>query len=87
MRAHVANTKTTLPGRDGRETDKPTAFMVTTKMTDIMVAKIGDQRYLLCGPETSQTAFLNALGVGPPVFTNPRSQCLPIIPSRRAAKR
>jgi transposase len=87
MRVHVENTKTTLPGWDRRQTNKPTSFMMTTKMTGIMVARIDGQRHLLCGPETEQTAFLEALGLGPPVFTNPHCQCKPIIPSRQASNR
>jgi transposase len=47
MRTHVENTKTTLPGWDRRNTDKPTAFMMATTMTDILVALTGGKRLLL----------------------------------------
>jgi len=87
MRAHVENTKTTLPGWCHRETDKPTSFMMRTAMTGIMVAVIGGKRLMLCKPETRQTAFLEALGLGPPVFLDPHCRCEPIIPLRVDQKR
>ena len=87
MRAHVQNTKTTLPGWCQRETDKPTAFMMTTAMTGIMVALVGGQRLMLHGPGRRQMAFLEALGLGPPVFVDPNCKCTPIIPRRLAPNR
>lgn len=86
MRAHVENAKTTLPGWDHRTTTKPTAFMMTTAMTDIMVAVTGGRRFMLREPGPSQLAFLAALGLGPPVFLDPRCRCTPIIPLRLASK-
>jgi len=87
MRAHVENAKTTLPGWDCRDTTKPTAFMMTTLMTGIMVAVIGGHRFMLRGPGSTQLAFLEALGLGPPAFLDPRYRCTPIIPLRLASKR
>jgi len=84
MRTHVANTKTTLPGWDNRNTDKPTAFMMTIAMTGIMVALGRGKRQLLCNPGPSQLAFLEALGLGPTAFTDHRCRCEPIIPIRLA---
>lgn len=86
MRVHVENTKTTLPGWDNRNTDKPTAFMMTIAMTGIMVAVIGRKRFMLCGPGPRQLAFLGALGLAPPVFLDPCYRCEPIIPFRMAKK-
>lgn len=86
MRAYVENAKTTLPGWDRKETTKPTAFMMTTKMTGIMVAKIGGERSMLCGPGPEPSTFLEALGLGPPAFLDPHCQCNPIIPLRLASK-
>lgn len=87
MRAHIENTKTTLPGWERRDTTKPTAFMMTTVMTNIMVAVIGNKRYMLHGPDTTQSAFLEALGLGSPTFLDPHCRCHPIIPLRLASKR
>ena len=86
MRAHVENANTTLPGWDNRTTVKPTAFMMTTYMTGIMVAVIGRQRHMLCGPGPNQLAFLHALGLGPPAFLDPHCRCDPVIPVRLASK-
>ena len=86
MRAHVENVKTTLPGWDHRDTTKPTAFMMTTVMTGIMVAVIDGQRFMLRGPGPTQLAFLEALGLGPPAFLDPRYRCAPIIPLRLLTK-
>ena len=36
MRAHVANSNTTLPGCDRKQTTKPTTFMMSIAMTGIM---------------------------------------------------
>jgi transposase len=87
MRAHIENTKTTLPGWERRDTTKPTAFMMTTVMTNIMVAVIANKRYMLHGPDATQSAFLEALGLGPPTFLDPHCRCHPIIPLRLASKR
>ena len=86
MRAHVENAKTTLPGWDRRNTDKPTAFMMTTAMTGIMVARKAGKRVLLCEPGPRQMAFLKAMGLGPSAFTDHRCKCEPIIPLRLAPK-
>jgi len=86
MRAHVQNAKTTLPGWDCRDTIKPTTFMMTTMMTGIMVAIIDGQRFMLRSPGPTQLAFLEALGLGPPAFLDPRYRCTPIIPVRSASK-
>ena len=86
MRAYVENEKTTLPGWDNRTTVKPTAFMMTTYMTGIMVAVIGRQRHMLCGPGANQLAFLHSMGLGPPAFLDPHCRCDPVIPVRLASK-
>jgi transposase len=86
MRAHVENAKTTLPGWDHRDTTKPTAFMMTTVMTGIMVALVDGQRFMLRGTGPTQLAFLQALGLSPQAFLDPRFRCAPIIPSRLVAK-
>ena len=86
MRAHVENAKTTLPGWDLRNTTKPTTFMMTTVMTGIMVAVIAGERFMLRSPGPTQLAFLEALGLGPRVFLDPRYRCASIIPLRLASK-
>lgn len=82
MRTYVQNTKTLLPGWAGRETDKPTTFMMTTVMAGIMVARMGARRHLLCPPNKDPMAFLAAMGLDPGVFIDPSFQCTPIIPEK-----
>ena len=86
MRTYVENEKTALPGWDRRDTTKPTAFMMTTAMTGIMVAVIGGQRHMLRGPGPDQIAFLQSLGLGPPTFLDPRCRCEPVIPVRSVSR-
>jgi hypothetical protein len=61
--------------------------MMTTAMTGIMVALIAGERFMLRGPGPTQLAFLEALGLGSPVFLDPRYKCTSIIPLRLASKR
>ena len=87
MRAHVENTTSKLPGWDNRETDKPTAFMMCTTMTGIMVVAIGGKRLVLCKPDVRPMAFLAVLGLSPTVFVDPHCMCEPIIPLRLAQRK
>jgi len=82
MRNYVENSGTKLPGWDGRTTDRPTSFMMTTFMKGVKVVIINKRRYLLRQLRTEQLAFLDALGVGPPVFTDPSCCCQPIMPGK-----
>lgn len=84
MRTYVQNTGMLLPGWAGRETDKPTTFMMTTVMVGIMVARIGARRHLLCPPGKAPMAFLVAMGLDPGVFIDPKFKCTPIIPENSA---
>lgn len=82
MRAYIKNTGGVLPGWAGRKTDKPTSFMMTTVMAGIMVARVGDQRSLLCPPQKGPSAFLAAMGVDSNAFIDPGCLCTPIIPRK-----
>ena len=84
MRTYLKNTGTVLPGWAGRATDKPTAFMMTTVMAGIMVARVGTRRYLLCPPGDRPAAFLSAMGLDANAFVDPGCQCTPIIPRKSA---
>jgi transposase len=79
MRSYVENSGVSLPGWDGRTTVRPTSFMMTTFMKGIKIIIIGKRRYLHRQLRPDQLAFLNALGLGPPVFTEPSCRCQPII--------
>lgn len=80
MRAHVENTGECLPGWAGRSTDRPTAFMMSTAMVGIMVARIKGYRHLLCPPGSRPQAFLIAMGLDSNVYIDPHFKCKPIIP-------
>jgi len=82
MRKYVEETGKPLPGWAGRATNKPTAFMMTTKITGIMVARIGTHRHLLSPPGDTPAAFLVAMGLTSDVFIDPHFQCTPIIPKK-----
>jgi len=84
MRTYLKNTGTVLPGWAGRETDKPTSFMMTTVMAGIMVARFGTRRHLLCPPREGPMAFLTAMGLDSNTFIDPGNQCTPIIPRKSA---
>jgi transposase len=72
LRVHVETTGNTLPGWDKRETQKPTAFMMTTKFAAVMVIKVGAQRQLAQPLSTVQQQYLLALGVPATYFTGPQ---------------
>jgi hypothetical protein len=44
LRVHVETTGHPLPGWDKKETHKPTAFMMITKFTAVMVLTVGGHR-------------------------------------------
>jgi hypothetical protein len=72
LRVHVETTGNPLPGWDKRETQKPTAFMMTTTFSAVMVIKVGAQRQLAQPLSTVQQQYLLALGVPGTSFTVPQ---------------
>lgn len=72
MRLHLEKTGTTLEGWDGKRTDRPTSFMMTTKFQGLMVVKVANIRILKPGLNSTQMEYLQALGVNAKVFTDPR---------------
>ncbi len=83
MRNYIKERGTKLPGWDGRTTDRPTSFIMTTFMKGVKIVIINKQRYLLRQLRIEQLAFLEALGLGPPAFTDPNCCCQPIILKKR----
>jgi transposase len=73
LRVHVETTETPLTGWDKKATQKPTAFMMMTKFSAVMVVKVGPQRELVHPLSTVQQQYLLALGVPATYFTAPRS--------------
>lgn len=70
MRAYVRNTGDKLPGWVKRETDKPTAFMMTTKIQHVKVGIYGGERRVLGTMAPEVMMYLKALGLKPDVFTD-----------------
>jgi transposase len=69
LRLHVERTGNALPGWDKQVTMRPTAFMMITKFTAVMVLKVGPQRQLAQALSTVQQQYLAALGVPTACFT------------------
>src|SRR5919201_1403775 len=69
LRVHVETTGSTLTGWDKKETQKPTAFMMMTKLAGVIVLKVGRQRQLARPLSALQQQSLAALGSEPACFT------------------
>jgi transposase len=71
LRLHVETTRNALTGWDKKKTQKPTAFMMMTKFSAVMVIKVGSRRQLAHPFSTVQQQYLLALGVPLTYFTDP----------------
>ena len=87
LRTYVENTGIKLPGWDKKMTDRPTAFMMSTKFITINVIKIGNRRLIPRGLRKEIPPYLKALGVDEKVFTELNSMCEPIIRQKMAQKK
>ena len=72
MRRSIEESDEPISGWDHKPTRRPTAFMMTTKFSGVMVIKIGPKRILNREFSSEQRQFLRALHVSPEVFTQPR---------------
>jgi transposase len=73
MRAHVDTTGTVLAGWDKKATSRPTAFMMVTKFSGVIVLKVGEQRRLAQPLSAVQQQYLTAVGLQVTCFTTPNS--------------
>jgi transposase len=73
LRAHVETTGNPLTGWDKKTTQKPTAFMMMTKFSAVIVLKVGSQRQLAPPLSPVQQQYLLALRVPATYFTAPQS--------------
>ena len=73
MRAHVDTTGTVLAGWDKKATARPTAFMMVTKFSGVIVLKVGEQRRLAQPLSAVQQQYLTAVGLQVTCFTTPTS--------------
>jgi len=71
MRRYISDTGNKITGWKNKPTDKPTAFMMTTKFLSILVLKVEDKRQLARPLNTVQLEYLKALNVDPVAFTSP----------------
>jgi transposase len=68
LRVQVETTESPLPGWDKKETQKPTACMMMTKLAAVLVLKMGSHRQLAQPWSPVQQAYLHALGVPATAF-------------------
>lgn len=71
MRQYISEKERTITGWDKRQTDRPTAFMMTTKFTNTLVLTVGRQRKLAKPLREEQKEFMAALKVSANIFTVP----------------
>ena len=71
MRLYVKNNQTTLPGWDGKQTQRPTSFMMTTKFKGLHVIRNNQKRILKPNLNPVQIKYLDALGLDHTIFTDP----------------
>jgi hypothetical protein len=84
VRARERTSGNKLPVWDKKMTDRPTAFMMSTKFININVIKIGNRRLIPRGLRKEIPPYLKTLGVDEKVFTELNSVCEPIIRLRKA---
>jgi transposase len=58
-----------LPGWNNTRPERPTAFMMTSKFSSVIVGAKGGERFLINPLNETQHAYLRALDVPPEVFT------------------
>lgn len=81
LRAWIENNEEELTGWGGKNTDKPTSFMLSKFFYGIFVIKTPEnQRFLIEDLNDRNKKFLKALGLDESVFTEKNSKCTPIIP-------
>lgn len=71
LRQHVEGSGEKLPGWDHKLTDRPTAFMMMTKFSSVIVLKVGDQRQVAGGLSPAQQHYLMALSLSAACYTLP----------------
>jgi transposase len=69
LRQYVETTGSKLSGWDHNLTDRPTAFMMMTKFSSVIVLKIGHKRQLAREFSTPQQQYLSALGLSAACYT------------------
>lgn len=71
MRQYVEKNNTEITGWEDRPTRKPTAFMMTTKFSTVLVVKQGRERMLARALKPVHIEYLKALGLTSKIFIDP----------------
>jgi len=71
MRQYVEKNNTDMTGWEDRPTRKPTAFMMTTKFSTVLVVKQGRERKLARALKPVHIEYLKALGLTSKIFVDP----------------
>jgi hypothetical protein len=71
MRQYVENNSNGLTGWKDRPTHKPTAFMMTTKFSTVLLVKQGRERKLARALKPVHIEYLTALGLTSKIFIDP----------------
>jgi hypothetical protein len=71
LRHHVDTTGTPMTGGDKQTTGRPTALMMVTKFSGLMVVQVDQQRHLTRALSSVQRPYLTALRVQATGFTTP----------------
>ena len=73
MRRHLAQRPgASLEGWDGKSTERPTSFMMTTKFAGVTVLSLAGERFVKPALSPVQRSYLRALGLSEEIFTDPR---------------
>jgi transposase len=70
LRCFIKNENTTITGWDKKQTNRPTAFMMSTKFKGILIAEKDNKRYFVKSLKAVQNEYLNALGLAQDIFLN-----------------
>lgn len=71
LRKFIKEEKATLPGWDGKQTERPTTFMFSTKFINVKVLKKDGQRILIGGLPGQLAKYFDALKLSADVFLRP----------------
>ena len=73
LRQHLAAHQRLLPGWDNKPTQRPTAFMMSTKFAGLQIIHLGAQRHLAQPLNSVHQRYLNALGLTQHDLLNPHA--------------
>jgi hypothetical protein len=87
LRRHGDTTRTSLPGWDKQATERPTAFMMVTKFTGVIILQLGPDWQLARPLSVVQQQYLTALDVPATCFTLPAGSQRTAMAAQRLSQR